>query len=369
MPIATDVVVIGGGAVGSACARAIARAGGRVTLLQREVDPAGEAWRAAAGMLAAQIEAGPEDPLFNLALAGRTFYRRHAEALEEALGRDIGLQMTGILQIARTVAEAEAAKAKVAWQRQQGYRADWLSPEEVEQGWPWIAPGFGAFWAPEDGMLDPVRMVDAFRADAVRHGAKIVHDTAVGLLRRGDELLGVTGEKGAYPAAHVVVAGGAWAGRLEHLPRPVSVEPVRGQMAAFPWPEGVPPAIVYGPRCYLLKRGDEMLVGATMEHAGFDVEVTPQGIADLLARVVTIHPALATAKPTRTWAGLRPGTPDGLPIIGPEPRLRGLWYATGHGRNGILLAGITGEVIAQGIAGEPIPDELLPVRPTRFWNW
>ena len=368
MPTTADVVVIGGGAVGSACARAIARSGRTVTLLQRPETP-GEGWRAAAGMLAAQIEAGPEDPLLNLALAGRSFYRRNAAALNEAGGADIGLLECGILQVAQTEAEAAAAKAKVAWQRQQGYRADWLGPEEIEHGWPWLAPGVGAFWAPEDGALDPVRLVAAFRADAEHHGARIVADVALGLDREGDRLLGVVGEQGRYGAGTVVIAGGAWAGRLEHLPRPVSVEPVRGQMAAFPWPANTPPAIVYGPRCYLLKRGEELLVGATMEHAGFAVAVTSAALAELLARIATVYPALAGVTPARTWAGLRPGTPDGLPIIGPEPRLNGLWYATGHGRNGILLAGITGEIIAQGIAGDPIPDELTAVRPTRFWNW
>lgn len=364
----SDVVVIGGGAVGSACARAIALTGRSVTLLQRPDTP-GEGWRAAAGMLAAQIEAGPDDPLFNLALAGRSFYRRNAEALGGGDGAGIGLMECGILQVARTPADEENAKAKVAWQRQQGYRADWLSAEEVAQGWPWIARCIGAFWAPEDGALDPVRTVQAFRADALLHGGRIVSDVAVGLARDGDRLHGVIGELGRYPADSVVIAGGAWAGRLEHLPRPVSVEPVRGQMASFAWPANQPPAIIYGPHCYLLKRGDELLAGATMEHVGFDVEVTASGLAELLARVASIYPELAQSHPKRSWAGLRPGTPDGLPIIGPEPRLEGLWYATGHGRNGILLAGITGEFIAQGIAGDPIPDELHAVRPTRFWNW
>ncbi|MEP6590024.1 MAG: glycine oxidase ThiO [Gemmatimonadota bacterium] len=368
MPSGTDVLIIGGGAVGSACAREIARSGRSVTLLQRPETP-GEGWRAAAGMLAAQIEATPEDPLFNLALAGRSYYRRNAGALGEAGGRSIGMMESGILQLAWSEAEVDAGKAKVAWQRQQGYRADWLSTEEVQRGWPWLAPAAGAFWAPEDGALDPSSLVAAFRADATRHGARLVTDEAVGLDIKDGKLLGVIGAADRHRADSVVIAGGAWAGRLSHLPRPVSVEPVRGQIAAFPWPEAIPPAIVYGPHCYLLKRGDELLAGATMEHVGFDVAVTAEGIRELLTRVAEIYPALATATPSRTWAGLRPGTPDGLPIIGPEPRLPGLWYATGHGRNGILLAGITGELIARGMAGDELPDEARRVRPTRFWNW
>jgi glycine oxidase len=364
----SDVLVIGGGAVGAATARALAVAGASVTLVARERTD-GEGWRAAAGMLAAQIEAGTDDPLLNLALAGRAFYRRQADALRESTGIDIGLQLTGVLQMARTEADATAFRAKVAWQRQQAHRADWLAPEEVVEGWPWLGQGLGAFWSPEDGSLDPQRLVEAFRADAVRHGARLVHDTVVALDRQGETLHGAIGERTRYSAASVVLAGGAWAGRLEQLPRPVSVEPVRGQMAAFAWPAGVPAAVVYGPKCYLLRRGDEMLVGATMEHAGFDASTTPEGLADLLARAATIYPALAGMTPRRTWAGLRPGTPDGLPIIGPEPRLPGLWYATGHGRNGILLAGVTGELVAAAIGGEEWSDEMHAVRATRFWNW
>ena len=112
-----------------------------------------------------------------------------------------------------------------------------------------------------------------------------------------------------------------------------------------------------------------MLVGATMEHVGFDVRVTADGVADLQRRAGELYPPLAGATPLRTWSGLRPGSPDGLPIIGGEPRLPGLWYACGHGRNGILLAGITGELIARGIQTGSIGEELYPVRPTRFWSW
>jgi glycine oxidase len=179
----------------------------------------------------------------------------------------------------------------------------------------------------------------------------------------------VIGQQRPYAAGTVVIAAGAWSGRLRGLPRPLSVEPVRGQMLAFRWPANAAPAIVYGDRCYLLPRNDEMLVGATVEHVGFNSDVDPRSLAELQRRAALVYPALAKAEPLRTWAGLRPGTPDGLPIIGPEPRLQGLWYATGHGRNGILLAGITGEIIARGIAGEAADIDLQAFRPGRFWNW
>jgi glycine oxidase len=140
-------------------------------------------------------------------------------------------------------------------------------------------------------------------------------------------------------------------------------------MAAYDWPGGDRTSVIFGERCYVLRRGDEMLVGSTMESVGFDVRVTPDGLAEVRRKVSAIYPPVADLVPKRTWAGLRPGTPDGRPIIGSEPHLPGLWYATGHGRNGILLAGVTAELVARGIGGEPLGDDLAAVRPTRFWGW
>lgn len=363
-----DVLVVGAGAIGAACARALALAGARVTLLERP-SPTGEAWRASAGMLAAQVEAGTDNLGLDLAVAGRAFLRRNAELLLQTTGIDVGLMECGILQLVRTEAEVETIKEQVAWQRQQAHRADWLSADDVADGWPWLSPCLGGFWSPEDGAVDPERLVAAFRADAARLGARVVTDTALGLDRNGNRLLGVVGEARRYPATTVVIAAGAWSGRLADLPRPLSVEPVRGQMLAFPWPAATPAAIVYGEGCYLLRRGDEMLVGATVENAGFDARVTAPGLAQLHRSASAVYPELTAMQPLRSWAGLRPWTPDGLPIIGEEPRLPGLWYATGHGRRGILLAGITGDLVARGVRGESLREELSPFRPERFWNW
>lgn len=368
MTIRSELVVVGGGVVGTACARALVRAGAQVTLITNS-GTAGEASRAAAGMLAAQIEAEPDDPLFAFGVAGRAFYRREANALQAATGITVGLGQSGVLQVAFSEAQADAFKTKVAWQRQQAYRAEWLEPDEVHEEWPWLASGLGAFWAPEDGSLSPTGLLEALIADAVAAGAKLVDDLVIGLDRRGEQLRGVVGSNGRYPADRVVLAAGAWTARLENLPRPVAVQPIRGQMAAFPWPTGAKSTVAYGDRCYLLRRDNEMIVGSTMEHVGFDAEVTADGISDLIDRVTTLYPPIRALTPLRSWSGLRPCTPDGLPIIGEEPHCPGLWYATGHGRNGILLAGITGELIAEAIAGEPFPEMMRPFRPERFWNW
>lgn len=367
MPPNPDVIVVGGGAIGASCARALATAGVRVTLIDRP-GTAGEAWRASAGMLAAQIEAGPDDALLDISLAGREFFAQHGASLQHSTGIDIDLAAGGILQVVRTDSDVQSVTERVAWQRQQALRANWLDSDEVAESWPWLGECAGAFWSPEDGSVDPDRLVAAFISDATRLGAQVVSDCVIGLDCDGSALRGVIGERGRYSAGTVVIAAGAWSGRLESLPRPLSVEPVRGQMIAFPWPAGAAPAIVYGEGCYLLHRRGEMLVGATVEHAGFSASVTDIGVADLRARATITCPVLAGMAPVRSWAGLRPGTPDGLPIIGAEPRLPGLWYATGHGRNGILLSGTTGQLIARGIAGADLREELQAFRPERFWE-
>ncbi len=346
-----DVIVIGGGPVGAACARELAASGRSVLVLERG-GRIGQAWQAAGGMLAPQIEADASDPLLTLGLAGRDHYQPLAAALLETTGIDLGLWQEGIARIAGNEAEAAGLGSKVAWQQRHGYACEWLEPDEVRRLWPWLGPVAGALWAPKDGALDPERLVLALLADAQRLGATVLGDRALRIEQVGDRVTGVTGEAGRYSAEHVLVTAGAWSGLLEGLPRPLPVEPVRGQMAALPWPRDVPRTIIYHKDCYVLARGGEAIIGSTMESVGFRPEVTPAGLAQIFAATLLLYPSLIRAKVRRTWAGLRPMTPDGLPIIGSEPGLSGLWYATGHGRNGILLAGITGELIRQLMDGK-----------------
>lgn len=366
MTQAYDVIVVGGGAVGAACARELAEAGRKVLVLERG-EAQGEAWRAAAGMLAAQMN-GADDPLFALGLAGRERLAELAPALLETTGVDVRFWQEGIARIATDEAEATTLRSHVAWQRQQGHVADWFDAGEVKERWPTVGPNFGALWAPQDGALNPVALVEALLKDATRLGATVVQDQAFGLDRQGDRVSGVIGRE-RYSAPDVVIAAGAWSRLLTGLPRPIAVEPVRGQMAALSWPDGVPPAILMSQQCYLVAREGEAIVGSTMEHAGFSAEATAQGIAEIFTGIGALFPTLAGRRVLRTWAGLRPTTPDGLPIIGQEPKLAGLWYATGHGRNGVLLSAITGRLLARLLAGEQDPDQLNALRPERYWDW
>ena len=363
-----DVIVVGGGPVGAACARELALAGRRVVLLDPEGD-SGQAWRAAAGMLAPQLEADQDDPLLELGLAAREHCESLATALRETTGTDIGLWREGIAHVAADEAEAAELRSKVAWQRQQGHLADWLDADEVKSRWPWLGSTTGAFWAPHEGALEPERLVAALRQDARRLGAAVEQDAATAVQSQGDRVTGVVGRRGRYAAADVIVAAGAWSAAIAGVPRPIAVAPVRGQMAAFPWPTGARRAIVYGRGGYLVARGDEAIAGSTMESVGFDAQVTPDGLARVTASATGLCPMLTAGDVRRSWAGLRPMTPDGLPIIGAEPRVRGLWYATGHGRNGILLAGLTGLLMRQLLEGEMPDEDLEPFAPQRFWRW
>jgi glycine oxidase len=365
---AYDVVVVGGGPVGAACARELALAGRRVLALDPDGDT-GQAWRAAAGMLAPQLEADQDDPLLELGLAARDHCEALASALRESTGTDIGLWREGIAHVAADEKEAGELWSKVAWQRQQGHLADWLDAGEVKSRWPWLGATAGALWAPHEGAVDPERLVAGLRQDARRLGAVVEQDAATAIETRGDRVTGVAGRRGRYAAGDVIVAAGAWSSAIAGVPRPIAVAPVRGQMAAFPWPSKARRAIVYGRGGYLLARGNEAIAGSTMEYAGFDRHVTPSGLAKVFASAAALCPALSGAEARRTWAGLRPMTPDGLPIIGAEPRLQGLWYATGHGRNGVLLAGLTGLLLRQLLDGETPDEDLEPFAPDRFWRW
>ncbi|HEX4561883.1 MAG TPA: FAD-dependent oxidoreductase [Gemmatimonadales bacterium] len=141
---------------------------------------------------------------------------------------------------------------------------------------------------------------------------------------------------------------------------------MRGQLALAPWPAGTPPAILYYDHAYVLARGGKAIIGSTMERVGFDARVTPEGEAQLRAGASRLFPALATAPFEKVWAGLRPLTPDGRPILGRDPEVSGLWYAAGHGRNGILLAALTGDVIGDLIVGKSLDFDLGPFLMDRF---
>jgi len=363
--VSPDLAVIGGGVVGAACARAAALRGLSAVLYEPGPDPAA-ASPASAGMLAAQIE--PDDEaLLALAIRGRETYEPLALALKDTTGIDVGFWRDGIASVAFDDAGVERLRAMAAWQRQMGLSCRWLDADEARDAWPALAPDArGALLAAEDGAIDPPLLTRALRADGERLGVETRRERVVGIGLHDGRVTEIVTERGPTPARGVVIAAGAWSARLTGLPRPLPVEPVRGQLALAPWPADTPPAILYYDHAYVLARGGKAIIGSTMERVGFDAGVTPEGEAMLRKGAARLFPGLARQPFERTWAGLRPLTPDGRPILGPDPEVAGLWYAVGHGRNGILLAALTGDVIGDLMTGKALDFDLGPFLVDRF---
>jgi glycine oxidase len=339
-----DVIVTGAGVVGLASARALALAGRRVLLLDRG-RPGAEASAASAGMLAAQIEAHAGEALLRFGIRGR---ERHIALARDcdAAGHGYPMAMTGICVVALDEPREQELVAQVSAQQALGLHAEWFDRLGLRQRQRGIAAeARGAFLSPDDGSLDPVALCAALAAESRAHGATLVTDEARAIESRAGRVTGIRSSQARYEAATVVIAAGAWSGRLEGLPRPIPVEPVRGQMAETPWPAGEPEAVLFGRAGYIVPRGGRAILGSTMERVGYDTATTDEGLAHIRRETSAVLPALASLPFTRTWAGLRPISADGLPILGQDPDLDGLIYATGHGRNGMLLGAISGEIV------------------------
>ncbi|HZS02302.1 MAG TPA: glycine oxidase ThiO [Chloroflexota bacterium] len=366
---APDVAVVGGGVIGCAVAYYAARAGARVVLLERNALGA-EASGAAAGMLAPLAEDAQPGPFLDFAVASLGRYAALAEALRAESGIDIELQTAGLLRLALDDAEADHYRAGLGWQAELGLAVRWLDAAEARAREPLLPPGVrGAVYSESEHQVNPTRLVEALARAAAARGAGLRVGAPVrGLLRQGEQVVGVRLADEDVPAGHVVVATGAWAAASgDWLGVPLPVAPVKGQMVAVRPLGPLPRYTLYGRRGYLVPKADGTVhVGATVEQAAFDRRVTAAGVSTLLGLLPALAPSLAEGTFVRAWAGLRPGTPDHRPLLGPVPGLRGVSLATGHYRNGILLAPITGEVVAQAALGLPTSLPLEPFAVARF---
>ncbi len=364
--------------MGCACALELARAGLGVALLERGPGLGREASSAAAGMLAPQMEGAegllappgaPRDALLGLCLAGRALYPEWVRRVEAESGAAVHYRSEGTLVVALDVDEAVRLQGVADRQTRDGLRAAWLDAPRARRLEPALATELvGALHLPDDHQVDNAALTAAVAWLVSTHPRVEVRlDAPVEEVEaRGGAVSGVRGPAGRVAAARVVVAAGAWSGRMAGLPRALPVRPVKGQMAALAPDRDVLARTVAGPGAYLVPRVDgRILVGATVEEAGFDVTVEPSRVALLAAAARRLVPALAGSRLVRRWAGLRPGTPDGLPFLGWDPDLPGLAYATGHYRNGILLAPVTAALVAALLSGGSPPVDPAPFRPDR----
>jgi glycine oxidase len=363
-----EVVVIGGGAIGLASAWRAAARGMRVVVLD-----AGQpgAWHVAAGMLApvAEAEFG-ERELLELGLRSARAYADFCAELADVAGRDPGLRATGTLVVARDSDEAEALERLLAFRRSLGLPVERLRPSQARRAEPALAPTIRlALDAPGDHSIDPRRLVAALADALERAGGEILRARVAGVRSAGARVTGVELEGGETIGADaVVVAAGVHAPSLEGIPDPVPVRPVKGQVLRLRDPRG--PGLVErtirGEQAYLVPRGDgRYVLGATMEDRGFDTAPTAGGVYELVRDMSELVPGVLELDIEELEAGLRPATPDNLPAIG-RGELDGLVWATGHHRNGILLTPVTAELVADALAGKPLPEWAAAADPGRF---
>jgi len=351
-----DVAVVGGGIVGLACAWYAARRGMSVVVLERD-RLGGGASDVAAGMLAPVTEADfGEDELLELNLAAAERWPAFAAELAEASGLGTGLRETGALVVAADRDDAEELHRLAELHAALGLPSRWIGPREARTLEPGLSPRVrGAIHAPRDHQADPAATVRALAAACRKAGVELrEHVEVAELVRTGGAVSGVATATAEVPARTVVVAAGAWSAGL--YPDAPAIRPVKGQIATLraPDPALAPAHVVRTPRCYLLSREDgRVVLGATVEERGFDTSTTADGVFRLLEAAREVLPDVGELEWTGVRAGLRPGTPDNLPVIGPGS-VDGLVWATGHYRNGVLLAPLTGEIVASILTGERV---------------
>ncbi|WP_031166553.1 glycine oxidase ThiO [Streptomyces durhamensis] len=371
-----DVLVIGGGLIGLVTAWRAAQRG--LTTAVVDPEPGGGAARVAAGMLAAVTELHyGEERLLALNLESARRYPDFAAELTELTGHDLGYRRCGTLAVALDADDRADLRELHALQRRSGLESEWLSGRECRRLEPMLAPGVrGGLRVDGDHQIDPRRLAAALVAACERSGVVFHRAWAERLDVVRDRAAGVTTADGTeLRADQVVLAAGSMSGRLAGVPRALlpPVRPVKGQVLRLTVPRRYAPflsrtvrAVVRGSHVYLVPRENgELVVGATSEELGWDTTVTAGGVYELLRDAHELVPGITELPLTETRAGLRPGSPDNAPLLGPSG-LDGLVLATGHYRNGVLLTPVTGDVLARLLADGELPEEARPFTPRRF---
>ena len=368
-----DVAVIGGGVIGLSAAWRAAQRGLRVVVLERAEAGAG-ASRVAAGMIAPISEASlKEEPLLRLSQASARLYPAFVAELREASGIDPGYLACGTLAAARDRDEAEALDRELAMRIELGLPVTRLRASEARRLEPGLAPGLRlALDVPDDHVIDPRALTLALAAALRRAGGELRGGCEVaGVLVTRDRIDGVRLTGGEEIVAdQVLVAAGVWSSLLPGIPDDarVPLRPVKGQTLQMHDPSGpgLLSRVLRMSPGYIVPRGDgRYVLGATMEERGFDTTITAGAIFELLRDAIELVPGIDEWVVDELIAGLRPGTPDNAPVLGPGA-LEGLQWATGHFRHGVLLTPITSQVVAATLAGEPLPEHAVRFGAERF---
>jgi glycine oxidase len=372
----SDVLVVGGGIIGLVTAWRAAQRGLVTAVVDPE--PGGGAAQVAAGMLAAVTELHyGEQTLLGLNLASAQRYPDFVAELAELTGHDLGYRRSGTLAVALDADDRAHLRELHALQRQSGLESEWLSGRECRRLEPMLAPGVrGGLRVDGDHQIDPRRLTRALLAACEGAGVVFHRTWARRLLVVRDRAAGVATTDGEELGAdQVVLAAGSLSGRLEGVPQALlpPVRPVKGQVLRLTVPPRLAPflsrtvrAVVRGSHVYLVPRENgELVIGATSEELGWDTTVTAGGVYELLRDAHELVPGITELPLTETRAGLRPGSPDNAPLLGPT-ELPGLLLATGHYRNGVLLTPVTGDALAHALTTGELPEVARPFTPRRF---
>ncbi len=362
-------VVIGGGLIGLAVGEELVRRGVEVDLIERGEFLGQESSSAAAGILTPQGEAEKPGAFFELAKTSYGLFPELMARLKALTPLDTGYAVPGLLAVAFSEEEAAIWNQKAEWQKAQGIACESLTEQKVRALEPRLGKSISGILWPQAAVVDPAALVQGCAKLFEAQGGRIHCSTVVtGVLAQARQVYGVSTSHGRFEGDAIINCAGAWAGFERHFPISVPCKPARGQLLQYetdsPWIS----RIIYSSNGYLVPRSAHRLIaGSTVEYVGFDKQVTESSTQSIHERAVRLVPDIAHLSMEAAWAGLRPDTPDHLPILG-ETDWQGLWMATGHFRSGILLAPVTARLIGDALLRGKTEVDLSEFRLSRFNN-
>jgi glycine oxidase len=362
-----DVIIVGGGVIGASIAFELAAEKLDVLLIDSQ-QPGREASWAAAGMLSPGPDSPDALPLVPFAKESMRLYPEFIASVEELSGKTTAFARKGVFEVF-TAPNGDSERDKMVAQYQTlGLSIEPVATEVARKAEPALGPAVrAAAWLPQEATLDPRMLMDALLATVQNRGVEILVDSPVSsVMVDGNHCTGVVTRGRNISAKCIVVAAGCFSEGIDWLGRYAPTRPIRGQLLTLESKSVTLARTLRSNKAYLVPRPNgRIIAGSTLEDAGFEKHVTPAGVRKILDGVLELAPALANAQLVDAWAGLRPGTPDHLPILGPTD-IRGLYMATGHYRNGILLAPATAKLLSRWILGGKPELDTERFSPLRF---